>query len=78
MRVETDHTMDWKGVEIIDQDESESGLKINEMIHILGKDRSLNRQLKATNANFNVKTFIIAAHPMLQREIMGPMHRNTN
>lgn len=56
------HVMDYDDVEIIDSADSNSKLLCKELLHIVKKKPSLNRQL-GNDSSFNIKTLIIAAYP---------------
>ena len=55
------HHMDYENVEIIDHAENDTKLKIKELLHILKRKPSLNRQLNA-QSEFDIKTLIIKAY----------------
>ena len=54
--------MDYDDVEIIDSADSNCKLLCKELLHIVKKKPSLNRQL-GNDSSLNIKTLIIAAYP---------------
>lgn len=53
--------MDYENVEIIDEADSNYKLELKELLQIIGRKPSLNKQL----AQHSIRTLIIAAHPQL-------------
>ena len=58
------HSMAYDNVEILDRADSNFKLEIKELLHILSKKPSLNKQLNS-QSKFNIRTLIIAAYPHL-------------
>ena len=52
------HIMDYDNIEVIDQVESDMKLRIKELLQILRRKPTLNKQLNA-QSNFDIKTFFI-------------------
>ena len=58
---ELNHTIDYDGVEVIDTADSDTKLKIKELLHILKRKPELNKQMNSQN-EFNIKTILIQAY----------------
>ncbi|CAF1151054.1 unnamed protein product [Brachionus calyciflorus] len=58
----TEHTMDYGNIEIIDKADTDMKLPIKELLHILKRKPSLNKQLNS-QSNYEIKTLIIQAYP---------------
>jgi hypothetical protein len=58
----TGHTMDYDNIEIIDKADTDMKLRIKELLHILKRKPSLNKQLNS-QSNYEIKTLIIQAYP---------------
>ena len=56
------HRMAYEQVEVLDSAESNFKLEMKELLHIIQRKPSLNRQLNA-QSKYNIRTLIIAAHP---------------
>ena len=54
--------MDYDGIEILDKADTDLKLKIKELLHILKRKPSLNKQLNS-QSDFDIKTIIIQAYP---------------
>ena len=61
------HRMTYERVEILDSSESNFKLELNELLHIIARKLSLNKQLNP-QSKYNIRTLIIAAHPQLVDE----------
>jgi hypothetical protein len=61
------HTMDYDNIEVIDQAANDLRLRIKELLHILRKKPSLNKQLNA-QSDFDIKTFLIQAYPQFRQK----------
>ena len=61
------HLIAYDNVEIIDRADSNFKLEIKELLHIVSKKPSLNKQLNS-QSKFNIRTLIIAAYPHLVDE----------
>ena len=61
------HTIAYDNVEILDRADSNFKLEIKELLHIVSKKPSLNKQLNS-QSKFNIRTLIIAAYPHLVDE----------
>ncbi|CAF0999626.1 unnamed protein product [Brachionus calyciflorus] len=57
----TGHTMDYDNIEIIDKAGTDMKLRIKELLHILKRKPSLNKQLNS-QSNYEIKTLIIQAY----------------
>jgi len=60
-----DHHMDYDGIEILDKADTDLKLKIKELLHILKRKPSLNKQLNS-QSDFDIKTIIIQAYPQFR------------
>ncbi|CAF1051192.1 unnamed protein product [Brachionus calyciflorus] len=58
----TGHTMDYDNIEIIDKADTDMKLRIKELLLILKRKPSLNKQL-SSQSNYEIKTLIIQAYP---------------
>ncbi|CAF0735031.1 unnamed protein product [Brachionus calyciflorus] len=58
----TRHTMDYDNIEIIDKADTDMKLRIKELLHILKRKPSLNKQLNS-QSYYEIKTVIIQAYP---------------
>jgi hypothetical protein len=66
-REENGHQMDYEGVEVIDKADTKIKLVVKELLHILKRKPSLNKQLNS-QSNFDIKTLTIALHPQFRTE----------
>ena len=62
------HKIDWENIQILDTADNSKKLAIKELLHILKREPSLNKQLNQQQKNnprsgLNLKTLLIAAHP---------------
>jgi hypothetical protein len=62
-----DHQMDYDNVQIIDQASNDMKLKIKELLHIIQRKPSLNRQLNS-QSSYEIQTLLIQAYPQFQNE----------
>jgi hypothetical protein len=62
-----DHQMDYDNVQIIDQASNDMKLKIKELLHIIQRKPSLNRQLNSQSSS-EIQTLLIHAYPQFQNE----------
>ncbi len=58
----TGHEMDYENIEVIDQASSDFKIRVKELLHILKRQLTLNKQLNS-QSNFDIKTLIIKAYP---------------
>ena len=61
---------DFCNVEILDTADSDSKLRIKELLHILSRNPELNKQL-GSQSNYEIKTLIIIAYPNLDPRSNG-------
>ena len=61
------HQMDYDNVQIIDQASNDMKLKIKELLHIIQRKPSLNRQLNS-QSSYEIQTLLIQAYPQFQNE----------
>jgi len=59
--------MDYDNIEVIDQATNDLRLRIKELLNILRKKPSLNKQLNA-QSDFDIKTFLIQAYPQFRQK----------
>jgi hypothetical protein len=64
---DTGHQMNFDNPEIIDNASNDLKLRIKELLHILKKKPSLNKQLN-DQSQFEIKTFIIQAYPQFRED----------
>ena len=57
----------YENVEVLDRADSNFKLEIKELLHIVPKKPSLNKQLNS-QSKFNIRTLIIAAYPQFVDE----------
>ncbi len=62
-----DHCMDYENIEIIDTADNDLKLRIKELLHILKKKPSLNKQLNS-QSDFDIKTLIIQAYSQFRNK----------
>jgi len=62
-----DHCMDYENIEIIDTADNDLKLRIKELLHILKKKPSLNKQLNS-QSDFDIKTLIIQAYAQFRNK----------
>jgi len=67
MQANPSHTMDYDNIEVIDQAANDLKLRIKELLHILRRKPSLNKQLNA-QSDFDIKTFLIQAYPQFRQK----------
>ena len=63
----TGHEIDYKNVEIIDRADTDRKLRIKELLHILKRKPTLNKQLNS-QSDFEIKTLIIQAYPQFRQD----------
>ena len=61
----TGHVIDYDNIEVIDKADSDMKLRIKELLHILKRKPSLNKQLNS-QSNHEIKTLIIQAYPQFR------------
>ena len=61
----TGHVIDYDKIEIIDKADTDMKLRIKELLHILKRKPSLNKQLNS-QSNYEIKTLIIQAYPQFR------------
>jgi len=59
------HLMDYENVNVIDQASNDMKLKIKELLHIIQKKPTLNKQLNS-QSGFELKTLIVQAYPQFR------------
>ncbi len=59
------HQIDYENAEVIDSANSDMKLRIKELLHILRRKPSLNKQLNA-QSEFDIKTILIQAYPQFR------------
>ena len=59
------HEMNYESIEVIDQASNDLKLRIKELLHILKRKPSLNKQLNS-QSDFDIKTLIIQAYPQFR------------
>ena len=62
----TGHEIDYDNIEIIDKADTDMKLRIKELLHILKRKPSLNKQLNS-QSSYEIKTLIIQAYPQLRQ-----------
>ena len=62
------HEIDYENIEIIDKADTDTKLRIKELLHILKQKPSLNKQLNS-QSNYEIKTLIIQAYPQFRQNI---------
>ena len=62
----TGHEIDYDNIEIIDKADTDMKLRIKELLHILKRKPSLNKQLNS-QSSYEIKTLIIQAYPQFRQ-----------
>ena len=70
----TAHKMDYKNVEILDTASNDMKLRTKELVHILIRKPTLNKQLNS-QSDFEIRTLLIKAYPR-HRKNLNPRTRN--
>ena len=60
--VATNHEIDYENIEIIDKADTDLKLRVKELLHILKRKPTLNKQLNS-QSDYEIKTLIIQAYP---------------
>jgi hypothetical protein len=67
LEMNKDHHIDFENVEILDNAENDTKLRIKELLHILSRGPELNKQL-GLQSSYEIKTLIIQAYPQFRSE----------
>ncbi|CAF0988165.1 unnamed protein product [Brachionus calyciflorus] len=65
----------WINIEIIDKADTDMKLRIKELLHILKRKPSLNKQLNS-QSNYEIKTLSIQAYPQIENLAFSGFHND--